>query len=438
MMRSYKLLKQGASWIALLMLAASPARAASGSWDILQGGNWGTAGFWANNIIADGADSTASFNKNITANKTITLDSDRTIGNLYFNDSGGGADSRWTLQSNVLTLETTTGIPVINIGSAVGVPVYISSVLAGTQGFEKKGNGTLMINGAATYTGDTVISDGNIRLNADNYLPAASVLGMSSGGTLQMMGYNQTFAGLYGSGGAVECNFNAGSANVLTLAVAGAESYSYSGVLQDGNEASVLNIVKSGTGTQTIAGDDNDYSGTMTVADGTLIVDGDNSGATGDVTVSFGAALGGSGIIGGETTVAGELRPGNSPGTLSFIEALTLLDSSETTFEIVSLASYDVLAGDGDNIITFDDGAGIVFDFTGSSVSLGEVFTVLSGWGAIADNGADISYTGLGGLDLDISTFGDGYVTVVPEPATAGMVGLFGVLLYLLRRYLRS
>jgi autotransporter-associated beta strand protein len=290
-MRSYKTLKQSAVWVALLALAVSPARAADGKWNILIGGSWSTASFWLNGVIADGADSTATFSQNITANRTVTLDSDRTIGNLYFIDTGPDPDSRWTLQSNTLTLETTTGIPRINISSAVSAPVYISTVLAGTNGFEKVGNGTLMINGAATYTGDTVLSDGNIRLNGDNYLPATSVFKTLPGAsTLQMMGYSQTLGGLDGTNGNVECHFNALATNLLTLAVAGAESYSFSGLLRDGQGTSELNIVKSGTGTQAFAGA-NDYSGTTIVSSGTLIGGADGAFGASSLTVDNGAAL---------------------------------------------------------------------------------------------------------------------------------------------------
>jgi autotransporter-associated beta strand protein len=161
--------------------------------------------------------------------------------------------------------------------------------LAGTNGFEKIGSGTLMINAAEAYTGDTVLSDGNIRFNASDYLPATSVLSML-GGTLQMMGYSQTLGGLDGTNGTVECGFQSLESNVLTLAVAGSQSYSFGGLLRDGGTSNSLNLVKTGTGTQAFSGA-NDYSGTTTVSSGTLIGGADGAFGASSLTVADGAAL---------------------------------------------------------------------------------------------------------------------------------------------------
>ena len=73
-------------------------------------------------------------------------------------------------------------------------------------------------------------------------------------------------------------------------------------------------LVKNGSGTTTLNAT-NTYTGTTTVSSGMLLVNGDNSAASGAVTVASGASLGGSGIIGGATTIqsGGFLAPGNSP-----------------------------------------------------------------------------------------------------------------------------
>src|SRR5262249_20200952 len=72
-----------------------------------------------------------------------------------------------------------------------------------------------------------------------------------------------------------------------------------------------------------------------TVADGALRVNGDQSAATGLTSVASGAALGGSGIIGGGVTVAhgGMFAPGHSPGTLTLNCELALSDRPVLDYE---------------------------------------------------------------------------------------------------------
>ena len=68
------------------------------------------------------------------------------------------------------------------------------------------------------------------------------------------------------------------------------------------------------------------YSGPTAVNYGTLLVNGDQTQATGAVTVASSATLGGTGIVGGATSVSsgGKLSPGNTAGKLTFNAGLTL------------------------------------------------------------------------------------------------------------------
>ncbi len=72
----------------------------------------------------------------------------------------------------------------------------------------------------------------------------------------------------------------------------------------------------------------NSYLGTTTVDDGTLIINGNQSAATGTVTVKAGAALGGSGRIGGAVTLqsGGKLKPGDTGGGIP--SQLTIIDGA--------------------------------------------------------------------------------------------------------------
>jgi autotransporter-associated beta strand protein len=78
-----------------------------------------------------------------------------------------------------------------------------------------------------------------------------------------------------------------------------------------------------GTGTTILTGA-NTYSGGTTVSGGTLSVAGASPTGTGDVFVASAGTLMGTGTIAGNSTVSGVLKPGNSPGYLSFTQNLTL------------------------------------------------------------------------------------------------------------------
>ncbi|MCX7222644.1 MAG: hypothetical protein NTW89_07105, partial [Burkholderiales bacterium] len=78
-----------------------------------------------------------------------------------------------------------------------------------------------------------------------------------------------------------------------------------------------------GTGSTIMSGA-NTYSGGTTVSGGTLEVAGSSPTGTGDVFVASAGTLMGTGTIAGNSIVSGVLKPGNSPGYLSFTQNLTL------------------------------------------------------------------------------------------------------------------
>jgi autotransporter-associated beta strand protein len=124
----------------LIMLGARPAQAADGTWTNAAGGSWGTAGNWAGGTIADGAGALADFSTvDLTANRTITLDTSRNIGRLSFRDANWtNTEYSWTLTStpgSILTLNNMDGPggnpPTIAYASGGN---SISTVLAGSNG----------------------------------------------------------------------------------------------------------------------------------------------------------------------------------------------------------------------------------------------------------------------------------------------------------------
>lgn len=149
----------------ILLLAAAlcglrPAAADDGQWSIDASGDWETPANWLDNTIADGPGHTARFTHGITADRTVTLVTPRSIGNLDFSVAGDPGRSRWVLQGNTLTLAGAK--PTVTTTT----DAVIASAIAGTHGFTKAGPGGLTLAGPVGYSGPTVVEAGVLRLES--------------------------------------------------------------------------------------------------------------------------------------------------------------------------------------------------------------------------------------------------------------------------------
>lgn len=151
---------------------------ASGTWIFDGSDNWSNSARWASGLVADGATFTANFTNNITATRTVTVDSVRTIGNVTFSDAGASG-SAWVLAgANALTLDNGASAPVLNVIT----PTTISGALAGTAGFTKSGAATATLTTSAkaidtsTPGSSVAVTQGNLWLNAENTAGTANLL----------------------------------------------------------------------------------------------------------------------------------------------------------------------------------------------------------------------------------------------------------------------
>jgi fibronectin-binding autotransporter adhesin len=226
--------KLGFAVAAIVVMVGSFAQAADGTWNGITG-NWSDnttpGGVWTNGIPADGADFTANFTGiNITATKTNTLDSNRTIGNITFTDATTASHDLTINGANVLTLDRTDATkPTINVISRT---LTISSKISGSDGLQKIGAGTLSLSGNNDYTGTTAINTGVV------IIAHANALGTTAG--------NTTIActGLTSTGGRLQ--FSSGSGNPITVA----ENITITGNSNGGTSA----INNSGQATVTLSG----------------------------------------------------------------------------------------------------------------------------------------------------------------------------------------
>ncbi len=155
--------------------------------------------------------------------------------------------------------------------------------------------GTVVLNGANSYRGVTTIgstsvsywnasgSTPTLRLGNSAALPGTDLIfgaGMSNAATLDMNGFNATVAALTGSSNAV---INIGNGGISTLTVGNTNAGDvFQGAIR--NTTGTLSLVKTGTGTQTLAGA-NSYSGGTRLDAGTLHLS--NQNATGNSTVTM-------------------------------------------------------------------------------------------------------------------------------------------------------
>ncbi len=130
----------------------------NGVWAVDANGLWSSSANWVSGVVADGAGFTADFSKvNITADRTVWVDSPKVIGGLIFGDVSGGQN--WLLyptNEGVLTLGGSAPyILVTNNSVTVAVPV------GGANGFTKLGPGRLVLIGTNTISGTVNLDAGS-------------------------------------------------------------------------------------------------------------------------------------------------------------------------------------------------------------------------------------------------------------------------------------
>jgi autotransporter-associated beta strand protein len=292
--------------------------------------------------------------------------------------------------------------------------------IEGSGGMTKNGAGILTLAAANTYSGDTTLAVSNIRLGIDDALPTGTILrfgAINQPRRLQMQGFNQTLGGVDDTGASGILVIESASDDTsnapasLTLDVAAAESYTFSGLVRDAVGSatnSALTLVKTGAGTQVLSGS-NSYSGTTTISAGGLVIDGTHSGV-GLTSVASGARIGGTGSLAGGLTI-------DSGGLFVFNPADPTLDvagavSLDNSFSVASLVNLDGTSIDWGSV------ADSTYSLIGlTSSTFNSITNFGSGFAAPIGDGRTAYFTNTtenGGLSL----------VVVPEPGALALAGL--------------
>jgi len=241
-------------------------------------------------------------------------------GTLEINDLTGG-----TMPFYSPITVNAGGTFVVNSSIAFATRWNYGLLLNGGGTFIKTGTGVFGITGSCSLSGEIQVQQGRLMNDATtaNWSGASADIVISSGAVLDLRADDIRADGLSGDG-EIWNSHTAGGTRTLTLGVAnGGGTYNgdirgTGGTGNDTPDAAPINVVKTGTNTQALAGA-NTYAGATTVNGGTLLVNGSHvNGAT--YTVNAGGTLGGTGTI--ETAVsivAGGMLAGgvNGAGTLT-------------------------------------------------------------------------------------------------------------------------
>lgn len=266
--------------------------------------------------------------------------------------------------------------------------LQVDGAIAGT-GFSltKAGAGTLVLGGANTYSGGTVVSNGVLKM-ANSSALGASGANLTVHGTLDLNGNSLVVGTLSGNAtGIIDDVAGFGSD---TLTVSDTTSGTFAGVIK--NTSGTLSLTKNGSGTLTLGGA-NTYSGNTTVNAGTLLVNG--SIGAGAVSVASGAGFGGSGTVGGTvswqsgSSASFMLTPttgvGSNSTPLTVSGSVTLNGNSLT----VNVAGGTPLPPGTYRLMTYNNsGSSGAFAtgtpvYTGAGVQAGTASTVATSGGAV-------------------------------------------------------
>ncbi|MFK0378096.1 autotransporter-associated beta strand repeat-containing protein [Pandoraea sp. NPDC090278] len=257
--------------------------------------------------------------------------------------------------------------------------------ISGTGGLVKQGTGSLLLSGPQTFTGGIDVAAGRLALQGNNALAGSNVVTLADGATFDI-----------GGAGPVSIGSLIGTANSQvtlgsnTLALGDAASQTFAGSI-----GGTGGIVKQGTGTQTLTGQ-NAFTGQITIDQGTLSLGGTGTLSANPVSIAGGAALD---ISGGENQTISALS-GAVGSTINLGDnTLSFGDNTNQTFA-------GTLTGTGGGIVKFGTGTQTITaqqTFTGSVVVGGGSLVIGAGGGLSAQNAVTL---GDSSTSLDISAAG--------------------------------
>jgi len=296
----------------------------------------------------------------------------------------------------------------INVGSGELTynGIIASNGVSGTGNLVKSGAGTLTLGGANTYSGNTTISAGILKLASSTAIPSGvgnGNLTITSPGSLDINGNSLNLNGMTGTG-----TITSGIAGAATLTVGGnATTSTFGGVIQNGS--GTLGLAKTGTGSFTLSGN-NTFTGGLTINAGTVTlgsVGALNSTTPNSVTFGTSAPATTKLQIGGNNVTIASLATATIPGT-AVVENASATAATLTVNQAIDTTFAGVLQnGTGGGTLGLTKGGAGTLTLSGTNTLTGLITinagtVALSGGAAVPDTGA-ITFANTAGANLQLN-----------------------------------
>ena len=363
-------------------------------WAVDGDGAWDTGANWTGGS-APATDGDALLGSIITADHTVTLDSNIQLNSLTLSNAGDGDYYIVPAAAQTLTL---TGEAKIDVAGRH----WMREQIAGTSGLNATGSGELVLDAANSFSGGLNIDGTNVAVVNTDALPAGTDITAINGGSVRFWGANNGFFTDHGSAG-----YGTGT-------VAGNVSLDATSAVQvnDGADVTFTGVI-SGDGSVSVSSANADfstahtYAGTTTLAgDGTLTLSGAGTLGAADGTAATQTNINDTAqlvldnvSLGDENLVLGERADGSAAHVLS------------TGANTIAGNIYADIPGDGGHYI---------LESTSGTLTLGGT---ISAYDAAEPNDRTYVFQGAGDFDVtgritDMEVDADG--EVITPAASAG------------------
>lgn len=390
------------------------------NWNVDANGTWTNSANW-NPSEPNAAGDTATFGSVITAPRTVTLDANRTVGNLVFDNANAytiapAAGEVLTIGDGTAdkSLQVTTGNHTVAAGLilsattitadiAAGQSLTLSGPISGTAAITKGVSaGTLFLTGSNSYSGGTNINVGTVEFAAGSLGGTAVTI---NGGTLR-----------YASGNTEDI-----STKTLTVGASGAT------INTNGNDVTLANsignagsgsLTKAGAGTLTLGGS-NSFTGSTTITGGTVSITADNN--LGDLTANAAVVLAGGALKTPSSFSTGRNITATAASTIDAGDATTLSGVISGVQPITKLGS-GLLTLTGSNT-GFSGGMVLAAGTTALGGGQANGFNAIGTGPITFQNGAVLNLNGFGQAD-NATTWGTLANTITVAAGQSGTLNM--------------